>query len=106
MADLRIAPQVEFNSLYAFVEGSNNFQLHFFPNSSHGTVYRNRSVFLRFQKANPNMEKEISEAVPNPKEEFPWRKLFEAYKLMSQLVFVDDPAVMRDGQPDRYYLVR
>jgi hypothetical protein len=113
MIDQRIAPQVEYKTLEEFIERSNNFYLFFLPDCwTAQECYRKKEAFLRFQQSNPEMDKEISGAtmhavrVAPEKPDLPWEKLFEAYKKMSQLVFVDDEWVMRDGKPDDWYLCR
>jgi len=117
MTDPKIAPQVEFKSLEDFVRDSNNFFLFFLPDCwASQSSYRTKEAFLRFQKAHPEIDREISQATitavrDDPTKSFPpkatpWEKLFDAYKTMSQLVFADDRYVMRDGKLDDWFLCR
>jgi hypothetical protein len=107
MANQRIVPQVEYETLEEFVEGSDNFYLFFGSGFCSEGAYRTRNAFKRFQEAYPELERELALQVnSNSPPELPWQKLFEAYKLMSQLVHEDDPHVMIDGKPDKNYLTK
>lgn len=107
-----IAPQIEFQSLDDFVNKQNNFYMHFRDNCfESNNIYRLRATFKRFQIQNPEMEQDVTKATIQvikawPEQRLPYEQLWEAYNLMSKLVFVNDEYVMRGGQPDREYLIR
>ncbi|MAG78198.1 hypothetical protein CL616_02410 [archaeon] len=113
MAQREIAPQREYETLKDFVDGQNNFYVYFREDQWAQRVYRCRPHFLRFQEANPEIEEELT-ALTAPAigsrfvnwDILPYEKLWEAYKIMSKLVYVDDPYVMREGQPDAWFLCR
>lgn len=114
MVEQRIAPQIEFKSLEDFIRGQNNFFCYFLEDCQSGEVYRRTAHFQRFQRAHPDLEREVTNETilaarndPGKKwKRLPYNQLWEAYKIMSKLVFIDDPEVMRDGQPDEFFLVR
>jgi hypothetical protein len=112
MAEHQVAPQIEFETLDDFIEGQNNYYAHFLDDCHLGQLYRTKKVhFKRFQEAHPEMEREVTGATvravrAEPRQRLPYEQLWETYKIMSKLVFVDDKHVMRDGQPDKYFLTR
>ena len=112
MAEHQIAPQKEYTTLEDFTRGQNNFFLHFLDDWPVGNdTYRSKPHFKRFQEQNPEMERDVTRATiqavrAKPRQELPNEQLWEAYKIMSKLVFVDDPDIMRDGQPDSMFLWR
>lgn len=111
MAEHQIVTQKEYATLEDFVRGQNNFYAHFLDDCEWGQLYRKSAHFKRFQKAHPDMETETTRATVSairvkPRQKLPYEQLFEAYKLMSHLVFVDDEYVMHYGQPDKCFLIR
>lgn len=118
MTEHQIAPQIEYKTLDDFIEGQNNFHFHFLDDCDTGLLYRTAPHFKRFQDANPDLEKAITKAVveavriarnesrQNLISNLPYDKLYEAYNLMSKLVFTDDTYVMHNGQPDCFFLCR
>jgi len=100
MTTQQIAPQKEFKSLEEFIQHSNNFYCHFIdytPMSN--TCYRTREAFIRFQEKYPDFEKDLtaktvlSFQTKRSLKELPWEELFDAYKKMSQLVYLEDEDV-------------
>jgi len=112
MVEHQIAPQKEYKTLEDFIREQNNFYLYFLDDCFIGNeVYRAQLPFKRFQEQNPEMERDVTKATVQSKrskqrQELPYEKLWEAYKIMSKLVYVDDEHVMHDGQPDSWYLCR
>jgi len=106
-----LAPIRKYHTLEDFIKGQNNFYLHFIDDCYIGEIYRKRPHFRRFKKQYPRMEQEITKETvrairANPRCELPYKKLWEAYKIMSKLVFLDDEYVMRNGKPDAWFLCR
>ncbi len=100
MVEPEIVPQIEFASLEDFVNGSNNFHRYFIGNTTPGPIehnpYRNKNVFKRFKEEAPELEKCLTVKITNiwvrkSQEDWPSEQLFEAYKIMSQLVYKGDP---------------
>ncbi|MBU4292879.1 MAG: hypothetical protein KJ770_02355 [Actinobacteria bacterium] len=111
MTEQKVAPQIEFESLDDFIKGQNNYYAYFLDDSEWGINYRERPPFKRFQESHPEMEREVTGATvqavrANPRQKLPYKQLWGTYKIMSDLVFVDDKYVMRDGKPDKYFLIR
>ena len=111
MAEHQVAPIREYETLEDFIRGQNNYYAHFLDDCKWGQLYRERPYFKRFQEAHPEMEREVTGATvravrAEPRQKLPYEQLWETYKIMSKLVFVDDKYVMRDGQPDAWFLCR
>ncbi len=111
MAEHEVAPQTEFESLDDFIRGQNNYYAYFLDDCDWGISHRERPPFRRFQEAHPEMERKVTDATiralrAESRQKLPYEQLWETYKIMSRLVFVDDRSVMRDGQPDKYFLIR
>ena len=114
MAEHQVAPQIEFESLDDFIRGQNNYYAYFLDDCQFGKLYRTEKAnFRRFQEAHPEMEREVTCSTvlalrSEPRQELPYEQLWETYKIMSQLVFVDDQYVMESGggKPDRCFLIR
>lgn len=111
MTEHRTVPQIEFESLDDFIRGQNNFYAYFLNDCEWGKSRRKTPHFERFQEAHPEMARIITnstvEAVrAKPRKELPNEQLWGAYKIMSSLVFIDDKYVMRDNEPDKYFLTR
>ena len=111
MAEQKGAPQIEFETLDDFIKGQNNYHIHFLDDFGFGKLYREALHFRRFQEAHPEMERDVTGAtvravMAEPRQKLPYEQLWETYKIMLKLVFVDDEYVMRDGQPDKYFLIR
>ena len=113
------AQMMEFPTLEDFKAGQNNFYMTFDTNETMPDFYRITPVFQRFQKAQPELEQEVTTRITELRAEerpqfyypdnFPedaFEKLYEAYKLISQLVSIEDPEVMKDEKVDERYLVR
>ncbi|MBI2176446.1 hypothetical protein HYU40_03835 [Candidatus Woesearchaeota archaeon] len=107
MVQPTIAPQKQFASLDDFIKGQNNYYAHFLE-GNWGQTRRNHPHFRRFQGLYPEMERklrsEVTAARNQPGQQMPYTQLFESYKLMSQLVFADDPGVMQYSHPDMYLI--
>jgi len=112
MVEHEIVPQMEYSTIEEFAEMQNNFYMHFLDDCLVGNMYRTRAPFVRFQKLNPEVESKVTRKVVdnlrnNPREKLPYQELFEAYKIMSKLVFIDDEHVVRgDSKPDTWFLCR
>ena len=111
MTEQKVAPQIEFESLDDFVRGQNNYYAYFLDDCEWGINHRERPVFRRFQEANPQTEREVTGATvravrAEPRQRLPYEQLWQTYRIMSQLVFVNDQYVMENGQPDKYFLIR
>tara|TARA_Y100000310_G_scaffold69026_1_gene64407 strand:+ start:21878 stop:22216 length:339 start_codon:yes stop_codon:yes gene_type:complete len=112
MDKTKIVPQVEFSDLAEFKKGENNFHLFFSGGTWIGDGYRAKPVFTRFQKINPELERELTQATVRAEEQsqerpnLPYEKLFQAYQIMSKLVSVDDEGVTEDGSSNRDFLTR
>jgi len=114
MAEHEVVSQMEFATLDDFIKGSNNYYTHFLGDAAWGKRFTPH--FKRFQEAYPEMEREVTAAtdraynlwVEDSKEraKLPYEQLWETYKIMSKLVFVDDKYIMRDGKPDSWFLCR
>lgn len=103
-------PQVQFATLESFIEGGDNFFSTFLNN------HRSRQhlpFYQRFKQMHPELcellEREITIRRYNRgsipwREKWPWEKLWEAYKLMSELVYLGDPGV--EDMNQRTYLAR
>lgn len=112
-----IIPQVEFKSLEDFISEQNNFWIHFVVlNGDTTNHYRERPCFKRYKKLNPEEERNLTESITQKSyseanlttETFKddWKNMWEAYKLMTNLVFKTDRFAMRDGKADKFYLTR
>ena len=112
MVGHQVAPIREFETLEDFTRGQNNFYMHFRDDCYiSNEIYRQNPHFQRFQKQHPEMEQETTRATvqamrTEPRQKLPYEQLWDAYKIMSKLVFLDDKYVMRDGQPDDWFLCR
>ena len=94
--------------------GCNNYLVKFFiPEDEEENTARDWPVYKRFKEAHPELEAELREKVTLRQynqgsipweERFPWDKLFEAYKIMSDLVLIGDLRVQ--GKNDWSYLTR
>ncbi len=112
MTGREVAPQIEFKNLDDFIKDQNNYYAHFLDDCEFNQkIHRIMPHFKRFQEAHPEMEREVTYAAvrayrSESRQRLPHEQLLETYKLMSKLVFVDDKYVMRDGQPDDWFLCR
>ena len=103
-------PQVQFATLEEFIEGSNNFFSTFLNNHR---SRRNHPFYQRFRSLYPELcsflEQEITiknynkPRIPIEKK-WPWEKLWEAYSLMSELIYLGDPGVI--DKDHRTFLLR
>lgn len=105
MEEHKILQQIEFSSLEAFILNQNNYYAHFLKGNPWGEIRRERTYFKRFQDLCPELEemttKETCEA-RSKSMRMPYELLFETYKIMSKLVFVDDECVKTYRYPDRF----
>lgn len=104
------APMRQFEDLDAFKEGSNNFFLAF-NQSPDGFLNQRTRAIQRFKAIHPDkMEELLSSIDPlslrKDIDDEGWQKLYEAYQEVSQLVDVDDPSVVKEGEIDDYFLCR
>ena len=120
MSDFEKADMKQFETLEEFKKGSNNYWVTFVEGEGvFAYIYRGKKSFERFQEKYPEIEEKLTDEVTKlMKEDHPsfyypenfedniYEKMFEAYKLMSQLVSVDDKDVIRDGEVDERYLLR
>ncbi len=113
MAKFKIAPQREFKSLDDFIINQNNFHMHFMTHLRGSMDYRARDCFRRFKSQYSELERKTTQIAfqtvkGQPKrEELPYEQLWEAYKVMSTLVFTRDKYVMRKNKiVDDSYLCR
>ena len=98
MTEPLIVPQREYSTIEEFAEDSNNFFAYFLDDCDYGEMKRGKPHFKRFQEANPDLEEVITKEVvrcirQTPRLKLPYPQLWEAYKLMSQFVFISDPYV-------------
>ncbi len=106
----QIVPQKQFDTLEAFVEGMNNYWAHFFSGNEWAETKRNKPHFIRFKEQNPKMEQELTDKITpianstRRKENMPLDLLWESYRIMSQLVYPDDPGVMAYSDPSMYLI--
>lgn len=111
MTQHQIVQQVQFETLEAFTKGQNNYYAHFLRDNPFGESRRIKPHFLRFQEQNPEMERELTDAVTEARnksirkeEDLPLEQLFESYPLMSQLVYAEDPDVKEYSHPEMYLI--
>ena len=102
-----IVQQIQFATLEDFIKGQNNYYAHFWTGNSWAESRRIRPHFRSFQESHPEMEadltKKVTEACTSePPKRIPYEELFESYKLMSEFVFDDNPAVLKYIDPARY----
>lgn len=108
MTEPKIVPQIEFKTLKDFIERQNNFYAHFLENNPFGEVRRDKPHFERFQQKHGDLETRLTREVTEARkanEKFSdetWKGLYEAYNLMSELVYKDDEGVRRYSTPDQY----
>jgi len=106
------APQRGFKSLDEFIDGMGNFRYYFHVDSPFiiQKIKRNRPVYQRFKKQHPELDQTLTLKVTESEESIvktkrtiglPYEELFEAYQLMSELVFVGDEHTLTEG-----YLLR
>ena len=101
----KIVPQVKFDTLEDFINGNNNFWNMF------AVSHRSRAdepFYKRFREIAPDLaarlEREVhlswedrsKKSLPWEKQ-YPWDKMWEAYKIMSNLVCLGDPYVHEDS---------
>ncbi len=122
---MEIAEQIQFENLEDFIRSKNNFHVYFiFPNESLFTGhYRHKEVFKRFIDSHPEMDRELVDRIANARERADTngsglveelskedcQQLWDAYKVMSKLVYIEDKGVLREEEyekPDRYFLIR
>jgi hypothetical protein len=112
METLKIVPQLQFASLEDFIENNNNFWGYMILD---GIRSREEEPFYqRFVGAAPELAMELRQTMTMDrykagialpwKERLPWDKLWEAYKIMSNLVYAGDPGVK--GEDDANVLTR
>lgn len=111
MEQKNIVSLKQFKTLEEFIEAQNNFYLHFCSESIFGSDYRSNRYFIRFKEKYPQLEESAKKATLDAinsvqSKELPYEILFEAYNLMSLLVYVDDPIIIREGRVDEYFLTR
>jgi hypothetical protein len=113
-----IVPQRQFASLEDFIENSNNFYAHLVVDCARPRIGRKDRVwpcYERFNQSAPELAAELRKEMTmqnygrarrgEPWEKvFPWEKVWMAYKIMSNLVYIDDPSV--EGKDDCVYLIR
>lgn len=107
MTEPKIVPQKQFESLEDFTDGQNNYYAHFLKGDSWGETRRERPHFQRFQNLHPELEGEVTRATGEARSKsgrLPYERLFEAYKIMSQLVYADDKGLMAYSNPDEYLI--
>jgi len=101
-----IVSQHKFETLEDFVKHEGNFHIFFVDNPSMARdVWRNKPVFLRFREQNQSMETELTKVTTEarntpPYNKLPYEKLYEAYQIMGNLVYVGDA-----NDIDEYYLL-
>tara|TARA_Y100000294_G_scaffold177180_1_gene201743 strand:+ start:226 stop:552 length:327 start_codon:yes stop_codon:yes gene_type:complete len=103
----RIMQQKQFESLEQFIDEQNNYYAHFLKGNDWGETRRNRPHFRRFQKAHPELEREVTRKTCEARfksERLPYEQLYRTYEIMSQLVHVDDEGVGIYSKPDEYLL--
>ena len=88
-----------------------NYWAHFYEGNTFGESKRNTPHFRRFQEQNPEMEKELTDAVTEARNkpirslgDLPLEQLFKSYPLMSQLVYADDSGVMQYSDQSMYLI--
>jgi len=111
MAEQKVASLIQFGTLDDFVDRQDNYWAHFLDDVDFGQMKREHPYFKRFQAAHPEMERQVTEATVRarravPRERLPYEQLWETYKLMSKLVFVDDKDLQNYGQSNPYFLTR
>lgn len=106
----QIVPQDQFVSLEEFINRNNNFYAKLMD-SRRGE--KNQPYQQRFRKIAPELSKELDGSMTLSQyqqgaipweERFPWDKVWEAYKIMSNLVYLGDEDVQ--GESDRFFLTR
>ena len=108
MTEPKIVPQKKFETLGEFREGQNNFYAYFLEDNPFGEVRRDKPHFKRFQQKHGDLEailtKEVTTARSTKKEfsDETWKGLYEAYNLMSEMVYEDDEGVKRYSYRDQY----
>ncbi|MBW2973924.1 hypothetical protein KY346_06050 [Candidatus Woesearchaeota archaeon] len=115
----KIVPQRQFASLDDFIEGNNNFYARLVVDSANSYVKPERvhlwPCYTRFAQIAPELALELKQVMTMQnygratqgepwKEVFPWDKVWEAYKIMSTLVYLGDPYV--EGIDDFSFLIR
>ncbi len=102
----KVIPQKQFDTLDEFIDGCNNYAMLF---QIGGEDYRETTpAYDRFKEQNLEFDSKLKQRmneinIDNPK--IPWDKLWDSYKLMSQLVYEDDPfAIKKDGSFDTTHL--
>ncbi len=110
----KIVPQQQFDSLGDFIENSNNFHGYLIFDGARSREHE--PFYQRFAEAAPELAAELRKEMTmrnraramvygEPWDKvFPWEKLWEAYKLMSNLVYVGDPWVK--DEDDAGFLIR
>jgi len=95
MVEHQVLQQIKFESLDDFIRGQNKYYAHFLDDCQLGHLHRTTDYFKRFQETHPEMERELTSATilavrSEPRQRLPYEQLWEAYKIMSNLVFVED----------------
>jgi hypothetical protein len=103
-----IVHQHQFSSLEDFIENNNNFYAHMSVDSACSRIdgeVNDWPCYDRFVQLAPDLAAELREGMTREnygratrggedwEKVFPWDKLWEAYKIMSELVYVGDPYV-------------
>lgn len=106
------APMRSYETTEDFRQGQNNFYMTFTapPGSIASEIYRSNLAFQRFQVLHPELCASIDERLqgriyPQFTDE-EWELLHQGYSLISQLVDVNDPHVIRNGEVDAWNLCR
>ena len=104
----------QFDSLEDFANRSNNFPMFFTLQEGHwiGDTIRDQKVFKRLCILEPQLVDDATtqlqgKEVPPSSDVESWQILYKAYRKMSELVDVNDAAVMMaDGTKDTFLLCR
>ena len=94
----------QFETVGEFRDGQNNFYMTFtaMPGKAAWEIYRGKLAFQRFQALNPDLCQSLDERLQGRDRaslgEEDWVLLHQAYSEISQLVDVNDPDIMRDGE--------
>ena len=97
MSEPQKVKQPEFKSLEEFITGNNNFYMFFIRQSYGGESRREQPVYTRFLEKYPEFAQQVFEKASLAWDErhewyerLPWEDMYEAYKLMAELVFEED----------------
>ena len=92
------------------LSGLNNFHFYFRDCQLSDIAYRNQPFYKRFEIIYPDVNLDLlikAKLTPDDRLDIDLEaELRNAYELMSKLVDTEDPYVMKNGQVDRYILIR